>query len=56
MQINQQWSIMKIGSLVLGTEIPKDMPSEKWENLSVVLPFEHTGTGLNTGGSMNIMI
>ena len=41
MQINQQRLIMKIGSLVLGTEIPKDMPSEKWDNLSVVLQFEH---------------
>lgn len=56
MQINQQRLIMRIGSLVLGTEILKDMPSEKWENLSVVLPFEHTGSGQNMGGPMKLMI
>ena len=37
MQISQQRFIMKIDSLVLGSEILKDMPSEKWENLSVGL-------------------
>lgn len=56
MEINQPRLIMRNGLLVLGTEIPKDKPSEKWENLSVVLQFEHTGTGLNMGEPMELMV
>jgi hypothetical protein len=47
---------MDIASLALRTEMSQDMPSEKWENLSVVLTIEHTGNGLKTGGTMKLVI
>lgn len=47
---------MNIVSMALRTEMPQGMPSEEWENLSVLLTIGHTGNGLNMGGPMNLMI